>query len=115
MARAKTIQKEQLLSKFYALSALIAAVVVNSAANIIPLNGNTTAQVSDAYPNLFAPAPYTFAIWGVIYAFLGGFAVYQFNAVRLRKKHSLLSENLVHHLSTGFLLTSALNMAWMFA
>ena len=115
MVQTKVATKERLLGKFYALAALVGVVVVNAAANLIPLNGNTTAQVSDAYPNLFAPAPYTFAIWGVIYAFLAGFAVYQFNAIRLRKKRSLLSEDLIRHLGTGFLLTSALNMAWMFA
>ena len=45
-------------------------VAVNALASILPINGMDTGAVSDAYPNLFAPAPITFAIWGVIYAML---------------------------------------------
>lgn len=36
----------------------------------------TSRAVSDAYPTLFTPAPYTFSIWGVIYATMLTVAVY---------------------------------------
>lgn len=36
------------------------------------LGGHDTAAVSDKNPNLFAPAGFTFAIWGVIYLLLAG-------------------------------------------
>ena len=55
----------------------IAVVAVNILANALPLNGKTTAELSDSYPNLFVPAGYVFAIWGVIYLLLLAFAVYQ--------------------------------------
>jgi len=54
----------------------IAVIVVNTLANALPLNGVTTAQLSDSYPNLFVPAGYVFSIWGVIYLLLLGFTVY---------------------------------------
>ena len=49
----------------------LAMVLVNALANILPINGRQTGEVSDAYGNLFAPAGITFAIWGVIYFLLG--------------------------------------------
>lgn len=52
-------------------------IVTNALANALPINGRTTGAVSDAYPNLFAPAGLTFAIWGVIYFLLGAHVLYQ--------------------------------------
>ena len=51
---------------------------VNGAANIIPLNGVTTAELSDKYGNLFTPAGYVFSIWGIIYLMLAAFSFYQY-------------------------------------
>lgn len=53
-------------------------VVMNYLANALPLNGKTTGELSDAYPNLFVPAGVTFSIWGVIYILLLIFCVVQF-------------------------------------
>jgi len=55
----------------------IGTVIVNVLANIIPINGITTGELSDLYPNLFVPAGITFSIWGLIYLLLGIFTVYQ--------------------------------------
>lgn len=43
---------------------------MNSLANILPINGKTTGELSDKYPNLFVPAGITFSIWAVIYSLL---------------------------------------------
>lgn len=53
-------------------------ILMNYFANAIPLNGNTTGELSARYPNLFVPAGITFSIWGVIYLLLLGFCVVQF-------------------------------------
>jgi len=66
------------LIKIFAGLAYVAMVIVNSLANILPINGRTTGAVSNAYPNLFAPAGPAFSIWGLIYLLLGGYVVYQF-------------------------------------
>lgn len=40
-----------------------ATVIVNALANILPIGIGDTGAVSGKYPNLFAPAGITFAIW----------------------------------------------------
>ncbi len=57
--------------------AYVAVVAVNAAANIVPINGQTTGGVSDRFPTLVTPAGFAFIIWGIIYLFLAGFVVYQ--------------------------------------
>lgn len=51
------------------LSGLLFVVLVatNFLANALPINGRTTAAISDSFPLVFVPAGYTFAIWGLIY------------------------------------------------
>ena len=56
----------------------IVTIIVNGAANALPLNGVTTGELSDKYGNLFTPAGYVFAIWGVIYVLLAAFTYYQY-------------------------------------
>jgi hypothetical protein len=52
-------------------------VAVNAMATLLPINGVTPGQVSDSYPNLFAPTGLTFSIWGLIYLGLACFILYQ--------------------------------------
>lgn len=55
----------------------ILTLTLNGLANGLPINGRTTGQLSDLYPNLFVPSGFTFSIWGVIYLWLGVWVVYQ--------------------------------------
>ncbi len=55
-------------------------IVINGLANALPLNGVTTGELSDMYPNLFTPAGYVFSIWGIIYVLLAVFTYYQYTA-----------------------------------
>jgi hypothetical protein len=57
--------------------AVILLLVVNGLANALPLNGQTTAAISDRFKVYFVPAGYVFSIWGLIYIALIAFAVYQ--------------------------------------
>lgn len=59
------------------LIAVIATLVVNGLANTLPLNGQTTGEISDRFDVYFVPAGYVFSIWGVIYVGLVAFAIYQ--------------------------------------
>lgn len=63
--------------KWVNVGAFAAMIAVNALANLLPIGGNTTGQVSEAYPNLFTPASVTFAIWGLIYLLLAVFVVFQ--------------------------------------
>jgi len=90
------------------LVALAAVVVVNALANILPLGGVTTGEVSDRYPSLFTPAGYVFSIWGLIYLLLGVFAVYQ--ALPAQRDNPRLVR-----LGYLFVISCAFNVAWLFA
>lgn len=64
--------------KYLNLLLFAGMIVMNYLANALPLNGKTTGQLSDMYPNLFVPAGLTFSIWGVIYLLLLGYCIIQF-------------------------------------
>ncbi|AUD13359.1 hypothetical protein CW734_06220 [Planococcus sp. MB-3u-03] len=85
--------------------AFIAVVTMNALANILPINGQTTGEISDRVPVLFTPAGYAFSIWSVIY-FIGYL------------DHRLLAalEKGVHpsaKVSLYFILSAVFNIAWL--
>lgn len=90
------------------IAAYALMVVVNALANILPINGMTTGVVSDAYPNLFAPAGVTFSIWGIIYLLLGVYTVYQGTVKKARAK-------VVGRVNRWFAFSSLVNAVWIFA
>lgn len=66
------------LLRWYNVVALVAVLLVNRFAETQPIKGLTTGEISAMFPVEITPAPYAFAIWGVIYALLLGFVVVQF-------------------------------------
>lgn len=99
------------------VAAFAAALVLNGlAAGTTLLGGMMTGQVSDAYPNLFAPVGATFSIWSVIYLLLIAFTVYVFGFGR-PKKSALKGETLAkvtRLLSINLLLNGAWILAWQY-
>lgn len=91
----------------------VAMVAVNALANILPINGIGTGEVSDSYPNLFAPAGITFAIWGVIYLLLAVYTLYQFGL--FRRGGNKDREGLYRSIGILFSLSSIANSIWIFA
>lgn len=88
-------------------------IATNAAAVLLPLNGMTTQEVSDSYPNLFAPAGLTFAIWSVIYLLLAGFVLYQWLKPGAG---SILSNPAVgNRVRNVFIVSSILNSIWLVA
>lgn len=85
--------------------AFVAVLAVNWAASTGALGGTPTGEISDSQPNLFAPAGFTFAIWGVIYLLLAGYTVYQL----------VRTNPVVEAVTVPFLATSVFNMAWLVA
>ena len=59
------------------LAMTLVTIVTNVLANALPIAGRTTGEISDAFPALVTPAGYVFAIWGVIYLGLLGYALWQ--------------------------------------
>ncbi len=88
----------------------IIMIVVNALANILPINGKGTGEISDSYGNLFAPAGITFSIWGVIYLFLLGHCIFQFI-----RRDELLQKTEYRRVAVWFSTSSILNSMWIVA
>ena len=94
----------------------VAVVIINGLADFLPINGQTTGAISDRYPNLFTPAAITFSIWVVIYSLLVLFCIYQGSTLFETEKRKLdKKERVVSRIGTLFILSCALNIAWIFA
>jgi len=90
------------------LVSLLATIIVNALANILPINNLQTGAVSDSFGALFTPAGYVFAIWGVIYLTLAVFAVYQ--VLPSQKDNARLDR-----VGIWFILANLFNGSWIFA
>lgn len=102
-------QKVESMAYLVFLSYVI-MITFNVLANAIPINQQTTGQISDSYFNLFAPAGFTFAIWGLIYIWLFGFVFYHWRWQKTKKQAKALLR--VQQL---FIVSSLLNAVWIVA
>lgn len=82
----------------------LVTLVINGAANALPINGQTTGEISDRFRVFVIPAGYVFAIWALIYLGLAAFTVYQ--AIRG-------SDPVVRRLGWLPALTGVLNTGWL--
>jgi hypothetical protein len=89
------------------LLSVILALGVNILAAALPLNNQTTAQISDRFKVYFVPAGYVFAIWGIIYIGWIAFVVYQFLPAQKASRR-------LRSLGYLFALTGVFNAAWLF-
>ena len=92
--------------KIFTVLGFIQMVMINSLANILPINGMTTGDLSDKLKNLFTPQGATFAIWGVIYSLLLVFTL-RILLMPMVKKTEVLSRL--------FIVNTIFNSAWIFA
>jgi hypothetical protein len=93
------------LLRIASVAAYLFMVVMNVLATTLPLNGQSTDEISDRYDTLFAPIGFTFAIWGVIYLLLGVYSVYQ-----------LFRTNAwVDSITPWYIASSVLNGVWIIA
>jgi hypothetical protein len=86
---------------------VMATLVVNVLADVLPINGLNTGAISDRFKVYFVPAGYVFAIWGLIYIGLIAFAIFQ--ALPSQRENPRLR-------ATGWwiALGGLANMAWIF-
>lgn len=87
---------------------IVGVIVVNTLAVTLPLNGRSTAAISDSFASLFVPAGYVFSIWGLIYICLVAFGVFQL--LPSQRENPFVG-------ATGwwFALSCLANSAWLFA
>jgi hypothetical protein len=99
--------KKDIIRQILVVVTFIFTITANGLANALPLNGQSTGEISDSFQVVFVPAGYVFSIWGVIYLLLAGFTVYQ--ALPAQRENDTLRR-------IGFLvaLSNVLNGAWIF-
>jgi len=107
------VKKIRIPLKLFVSLTFITMVIVNALSAILPINGITPGQVSDSYPNLFAPAGITFSIWGLIYLLLALHTLYLLGM--FRRKGKMTNNNLLIKTSIVFSISSLLNSAWIFS
>ncbi|PDW01901.1 TspO/MBR family protein [Candidatus Viridilinea mediisalina] len=88
------------------VAALGSTIAMNVLANKLPLNGQTTGQISNRYPLMITPPGYVFGIWGLIYTGLTAYAVYQ--ALPARRDQARL-----RRIAAPFIASCAANSAWL--
>ena len=93
------------------LMSVILVISVNYISQIMEFNGTTIGEISSRYVNLFTPASYAFAIWGIIFLALLAYGIFQVRRAYFSKKESIFIEQ------TGywFILANILNCCWVFA
>jgi hypothetical protein len=92
----------------------LGVIAVNALANILPINGYNTGQISAFYPNAFVPAGFTFSIWGVIYLLLLFYTI-GFTYYTLKQEQHPKAFIFIERINTYFLLTCIFNMSWIIA
>lgn len=92
------------------LIAFIGVLVLNFLANYLPLNNNTTGDLSDSYPNIIVPSGFTFAIWGLIYIGLAAFVVYQ---ILDSRNGGISGESASEKVGIFFVISCIANMVWI--
>jgi len=90
----------------------VAMVLINALSAMLPINGITPGEVSDSYPNLFAPTGITFSIWGLIYALLALYTLYHLGLFRGSGQES--NAALLRKVGIVFIISSVINAAWIF-
>lgn len=105
------IKKKNILFVTGNILSIIATIVVNALAVILPLNGKTTQELSDNIPNLFVPAGITFSIWSIIYTFLVIFMIYQILSLSKKQPYDT---GYIEKIGGWFILASLANIIWIF-
>lgn len=103
-------EKNLTLIRIISIVSFIIMLVVNILAVTLPINGKTTKEVSDLYPNLFVPAPITFSIWSIIYLFLLFYVIYQ---TGILSKKSTTIDAKINSIGGWFILSCLLNSLWI--
>ena len=93
------------------LSSVILVIAVNYVSQVLRLNNTTIGEMSAAYDNLFTPASYAFAIWGLIFLSLLAYGIFQIKRAFFSSKPS----EFIEQTSYWFILANILNCCWVFA
>lgn len=93
------------------LCSVILVIAINYVSQAIRINETTIGEISNKYFNLFTPASYAFAIWGLIFLALLAYGIFQVRRAFFSDKPS----DFIEQTSYWFVLANILNCAWVFA
>lgn len=93
------------------LLSVLLVIAVNYISQAIRINETTIGEVSNKYFNLFTPAGYAFAIWGLIFLALLAYGIFQVRRAFFSDKQS----DFIEQTGYWFLLANLLNCTWVFA
>ncbi|KPL79650.1 hypothetical protein ADN00_02295 [Ornatilinea apprima] len=85
---------------------VLAALTVNILANALPINGQSTGEISDRFEVYFTPAGYVFSIWGVI--FIGWLLLAVYQALPAQRENPRLRK-----IGYPFALSGLFNAGWL--
>ena len=86
-------------------------VFINYLSNTGVMNNTTIGEISGGLRSLFTPAGYAFAIWGLIYTMLFGFAIYQGRSLFVKVR----DDDFVIKTGWWFVISCIANCAWVFS
>ena len=105
-----TPQKARIMN-LVAATTFFLALILNSLANILPINGLSTGEISDTYENYFAPAGFTFSIWALIYALLAGYVVWRLKNLKQSEDHP--KNRFLYRVDIAFTISNIANGLWI--
>jgi translocator protein len=92
----------------------ILVIATNALANILPINGYNTGQISGFYPNYFVPAGFTFSIWGIIYLLLLNYSI-SYTYFSFKKQKFPEIKKYLDAITPYYWFTCILNAGWILA
>jgi len=98
------------LPSYLAILTFLLMILINLAANLVPLAGVKTSQVSSLHQTLITPADFTFGIWFLIYILLALYTLYQMQ-FNLRRPDN--NDRVVRRVNYYFIVTNILNSGWI--
>ena len=104
----EALKKQQTLSILNMLAVLF-AIGINYYSQLYTIHGNRVSDMSDEYNNLFTPAGYAFAIWGIIFIAIFIFAAYQIYRTIVRKQ----TFNFISQSGLWFVVANVGNGLWV--
>lgn len=94
------------VEQWLVLLATVVTIAVNGLANTLPINNQTTGEISDLFEVFFVPAGYVFSIWGLIYIGLIAFSIYQVLPAQAENTRLV-------RIRLPYLLASVANITWL--
>jgi hypothetical protein len=93
------------------LLSVILVIAVNYISQALRLNDTTIGEISRKYDNLFTPASYAFAIWGIIFLGLLAYGIFQVQRAFFSSKPS----EFIQQTGYWFVMANVLNSLWVIA